>query len=475
MPIFSNDPTVGVKLINQAVDRDMANRQHAAQGTLGALTSNLSGYQKIAGDRQAGDLLARAEAHRIAAQEIERISLRFESPIAKKQAQIQIADQQTRAAAAQMEFNKVYIAQQAQVMTPQMEAAQARGANGYRKGTMPYGGPGPQVDPNGAVPRGVGAGVNGTIGDKGEIPTTANAKKVSPVAMALGNSGGATAIANGVMRGKVADEDGVEAMRAFYTRQGVSLFGSNGPKIQAHWYEQQDKAHKELASAAEPLHADMEAFSTITRLQNRMNLIEALATKNTKDPNDFVPWAIKSGLMPGSLQTQYRVLSGGDPRLAANKAEQLEKWRQHAVDQYQQELAAAINQNRHRLSGGAVTPSEAGFLEAEINSKMPWMEQKNWLAGRSAAIQTSIDASAMKVASPLGKVLYRLEVKKRGGSSLPTANISGPRERANASVPDRSYPTSSPAGGMSENNNAPDKVAARNALGIRGVIPETPQ
>ncbi len=451
MPIFSSDPTVGAKLINQAVDRDMANRQHAAQGTLGALTSNLAGYQKIAGDRQAGDLLARAEAHRIAAQEIERISLRFESPIAKKQAQIQIADQQTRARAAQMEFNKVYIAQQAQVMTPQMEAAQARGANGYRPGTMPYGGPGPQVDPNGAVPRGVGAGVNGSIGDKGEIPTTATAKKVSPTATALGNTGGATAIAKGAAKKMIPDEDAEEAMRAFYVRQAVSE-GKKGPAIQANWHAAQVAAHEELSKVAEPLGKDIKASTTLVRLQNRMNLIEALATKNTKDPNDFVPWAVKSGLMPGEVAKQYRLLTGGDPRLAGNKAAELEAWRKTAVAHFQEEMAGQINQSRHDLSGGAVTPTESKFLEAEINPQMPWSDQKNWLDGRSRALQSGIEVSALHVNSPLGQVLYRMRTKGIGNNARPTTTISPP-----------------------ENNNAPDKVAARNALGIKGTIPEFTQ
>lgn len=88
MPIFGGDPAAGAKLINQNIERDMANRRAVADTHMGALRSNLSAYRQMMGDVAAGDALAMSEAHRIAAMEIERVGAQMKSETAKQNAAI---------------------------------------------------------------------------------------------------------------------------------------------------------------------------------------------------------------------------------------------------------------------------------------------------------------------------------------------------------------------------------------------------
>lgn len=88
MPIAAGgrDPEIGIRLVNQAIESDLAQRRQLADGHLGALRSNLSEYRKIAGDRQAGDQLAHSEALKVAALDVQRIGAQFQGAKAKAEA-----------------------------------------------------------------------------------------------------------------------------------------------------------------------------------------------------------------------------------------------------------------------------------------------------------------------------------------------------------------------------------------------------
>lgn len=399
MPIFSNDPTIGVKLINQAIDRDMANRQHAANQTLGALQSNLSGYQKIAGDRQAGDLLARAEAHRIAAQQIQQISMSYESPIAKKQAQVAIEDQKVRQAAAQMDFYKANIHVDAKKMDPRLDAASVQGGpNGYNSGIAPLGGiPAPQ-SAGGPQP----TAVMGELGKTG-LATTAGNGKMAPTTAALLNTGGLAGVNKGVSKGVVHGDQLEEATRSFIYKQAISMH--KDPNV--HFHDEIGKANQELATAAPLIAKNASSGAIISSLQTRMKVIEDLEASGRRDPNDFVGYARKVGL-PDYLIKQYDQITGGDPRNAKNKAEELAKWKADSIRGLEQHMAMAINQNIHDLSGGAVNVSEQGRLDKEISPSMPWQQQKSFVDMKSKALQAYVDAQARGIANPVAQALYRI-------------------------------------------------------------------
>lgn len=86
MALGSGGPTIGLKLINDAVNSDFQQRKQLADMHLGELRSNLGQYRQIAGDRDLGDRLALAESQRVAAMELERIAGQFQGPLAKTRA-----------------------------------------------------------------------------------------------------------------------------------------------------------------------------------------------------------------------------------------------------------------------------------------------------------------------------------------------------------------------------------------------------
>ncbi len=414
MPIFSNDPTIGAKLINQAIDRDMANRQHAAQGTLGALQSNLAGYHKIAGDRQAGDLLAQAEAHRIAAQEIARIGAQFEGPMAQKQMAANIADQQQRRDIAQMEFWKHNNHIEAAKEDPRLTAARARGPGGFQTGVAHLGGQTPETGGPQAT------AVTGGLGTTG-IPSTAGGN-MSPTAKALVKAGGLNGLSKGLSTGAIKGSEAEEGMRTWLFNQAVAAHKDPDTYAQAAFAQ----ADKELAPMAERMGANAASRQKISELQSRMHAIEALANAKGKDPNDFVPLARKLGVPP-FLMEKYDVIVRGDPHAAKNKAAELEQWRMQAVAHFQQDFAGVINQARHELYGGAVSAGEQKSFGSEIRADMPWNDQVNYLNGRSKGLQAFVDSQAAAITNPVARVTYQVSSAGSGKfNQLPRAAVSGP-------------------------------------------------
>lgn len=104
MALGSDDGAIGIKIVNQAVQQDFAQRKAIADTNLGYMKSNLDAYRQIAGDKDLGDRMAFAEANRMAAIEIDRIGQQFQGPIAK-----------AKAAAIKQEFLRNYQVQMAQL------------------------------------------------------------------------------------------------------------------------------------------------------------------------------------------------------------------------------------------------------------------------------------------------------------------------------------------------------------------------
>lgn len=406
MPIFSGDPTTGIRLINQEIDRDMANRQHAAAQTLGALRSNLDGYHKIAGDRQAGDLLARAEAHRIAAQQIQQIALNFDSPIAKKQAEMMQADQEKRYAAAQMEFYKANVHISPSRMDPALHAARYSGEGGYREGIAPY---------SGASPSAVQGSIQGT-------PSTASTSPLPPVVSAVIRTSGATGLNKAVDKGMVPEKSMQDAVKAAMYREGHALY-PNEPPDQA-FVKVLRAADEELKPFSVEISKNAASRRTISALQTKMAVIEALERGEGRDPGAFVGWARKN--MPSSWVTQYDQLIERDPNKAANKAEERAIMRRNAIISFEAQLQSALNQNAHDLNGGTQSEGEMQRTEKEVSQLKGWKEQRDFLQRKSVELQAKVNDSKLML-TPAGKTLYRL--RSMGGqmnTALPRQGQPGP-------------------------------------------------
>jgi hypothetical protein len=95
------DPSVGIKLINQQVMNDWNQRREAANQGMGELRSNLAAYRQMMGDKEAGDMLALSESYKVAAMDLQRIGAQFEGPLAKAKAKMLAADMESKAAVAQ--------------------------------------------------------------------------------------------------------------------------------------------------------------------------------------------------------------------------------------------------------------------------------------------------------------------------------------------------------------------------------------
>lgn len=393
MPIFSNDPTIGANLINRAIDRDMANRQHAAQGTLGALQSNLSGYHKIASDRQAGDLLARAEAHRIAAQEIARIGAQFEGPIAQKQMAVAIEDQQERQRATQMEAHKAMVHIEANKRAIGLHNARdIGGESGYR----PYGS---NVTPGGPS----GNAVQGSIGG---TPTTASQERFSsPQAAARSHiavKGGPSAVLSAAERGELRDKDLENAVKASMYAEGRRLHPHDPPDTA--FQKVYGEARKELAGFNVEYVKKAPTRSMVSNLRTRMDIIERSERGEGKDPEAFISFARAN--WPQGLYQQYTKLMSGDPS-QGNKAEQRAALRKQAVDQFLGEFQTVINQNTHDMAGGSQTSMELANLAKEVSGLSTWKERRNYLARKDLALQSEVNALKTGL-SPGAAVLLRL-------------------------------------------------------------------
>ena len=130
MPITSNDPTIGVKMIDSAIARDLAERRADADSKLGALRSNIAGFREIMGNREAGDLAAEAAAKALAADQVKAMAQRFQGPMAKAQAAAMIESLTTDRGRLEMDASRARN-NGPQIVNKQLEAARPKGEEAW--------------------------------------------------------------------------------------------------------------------------------------------------------------------------------------------------------------------------------------------------------------------------------------------------------------------------------------------------------
>lgn len=393
MPIFSNDPTVGVKLINQAVQQDLDNRTRAADQNLGHMRANLDGYRKIAGDRQQGDLLARAEAHRMAANEIARVGAKFGGPEAAKQMQVAIEDQKTRAAAAEMEFYAKYVHTAPKKTVPQETAALYKGPGGWA----------PLGQTAGAQQQGPASPVNGEV--QGTPSQVSSKGFKSPVVAALARTGGAPAVdrllSNPKTADKVSDKD-IENVAIMLVRQEAQMRFPGQPGGYA-------KVMKEEQEKLQPITMELQktagARSLIAKVRGTMQVIEKTEVADGRDPEAFLGWARTA--WPKSWVLEYEKFTAKDPRFAANNAEAAQIFRAQKAKELRAALAGVFNQHTHELFGGAQSEQELAKAAMEAGDKSSWHQTAVFLDGRSQ--QLNRQAVELKGGlTPMQRVLLRV-------------------------------------------------------------------
>jgi hypothetical protein len=408
-----------VKLINQAVQQDLDNRARAADMDLGQQRANLEGYRKIAGDRQAGDLLAQAEAHRMAAQEIARIGSKFAGPEAQKQMQVAIEDQKTRAAAAEMEFYAKYVHTAPKKTVPQETAALYKGPGGWAPLGQTAGQQGPASPVNGQV-----AGGPSQATDKGFK---------SPVVAALARTGGAPAVdrllSNPKTAQKVSDRD-VENVAMMLIRQEAQQRYPNQPggyiKVLKDEQEKLQPVTMELQKTAQQRHL-------IATVRGTMDVIERTERDDGRDPEQFLSWARTA--WPKSWVMEYEKFTAKDPRFASNSAEMAAAFREQKAKELRAALQGVFNQHNHELFGGAQTATGPGGGEIgrgmlEVGEKSTFHQTKAFLDQRSQQLQKQVDELKGGL-TPMQRVLLRVGTSGgMGDAYLPRKDVPGPKGAA---------------------------------------------
>lgn len=400
MPIFSNDPTVGVKLINQAIQQDLEHRRVAGQGTLGALQSNLAGYHKIVGDRQAGDQLAEAEARRVAAMEVERIAAKFESPISKAKAEAIIQDLRMKQAQGYMTaFSQAKIFQQAQKQDPQLYAMRTKGYPGAWQG----------VNDVAPIEQSVGARANGTIGGSPSQATQSGGftEHVSRADQAILNVASPARAAQLALEGRVPGSANMFALAQRFihrtaTNKAKGL--SYGPAYQAARDEVLADARKEILSSAELRQNLGGRKATLADILHSAEIIRASEGAAGRDPN---AWFGKAKTLLGEeLYNKYDTIArafqtneGLSPAAARAKTRDL------AVQQFRQKLAGQISAAYSDISGGAISNTELPRLEASIKGGESFGFVYDWLQIRSKEIADK-ENTAIKGMSPIAQMVY---------------------------------------------------------------------
>lgn len=411
MPIFSNDPTIGIKLINQAIDRDMTNRKDLANMHLGELRSNVGMYRKMADDRNVGDQIAQAEAHRVAAMDIERISQQFDSPISKAKAQAMMEDQLMRAGQVQMTAYNHFNYNTVRKLDPRVaKAYELPGKQGnqdaWHSFTIPAGAAGNAIGRIGGTAS-TARDTNGGSGGAGGILNQMSPQQVVSLAyspdqiMRLADSG--------QLKGK---ELAVMTRNAVVAR-AKSITNENSPNYELEFNKNVDELQTGAEAAADhiaKLAAPHVKGMTITRrIAGDMATIEAELQGTGISPNEFLG-ELRSGT-GGPLASKIQNL-----RIKLNNDNTDNKFQKQEMDflkaseRFHQLLAQNVISFTHENAGTAVNPMEAGNIKQVISTEDNWDKIKGFVNTQSqqyaAEYKNALSTGGDKKGGVYGRMLY---------------------------------------------------------------------
>ncbi len=423
MPVWGGDPAMGAKLINQAIDRDMANRTRLADMHLGELRSNIGSYRKLAEDRQAGDMLALSEAHRIAAMDVERIMQQFQSPIAKANGMAVIQDlnlksQKEKVAALARMYN-----------APRFTDKRLMGglAKGHPGDYAPIGAEtgtpatNPATLPKMAV-QGTIAGTPSTANDKG--PTV----KLSARDIAMFSSPEQTlkAAVEKRLPGGMSEADALQhvvAVRAA-VQSKLGYIPGPGDPINPTFEDKKDEivhgAVKSLETKAEPLAKIAQSKNVIGRLQQEMGVIE----NSVADPNKFIGQI--RNWTPDRFSSWYQstlAKNQGEPNSPAAKRDRAVA---EAARHFNQLKDMATNQYIKENAGSAVSSTEEGRVGQVINGGADWHQLKGFVSARGGAINDEED-TILGTVPAIASLYYRVNKGILPGTAVATPGTEAPR------------------------------------------------
>lgn len=418
MTLASDDHAIGYKLINNAIQQDLHGRQKLADMHLGELRSNLAGYRQIAGDEFNGDLLAEAEAKRVAMMELDRLSAQFAGPKAKAAA---MAINKKMAMDVQNLRMHVYASMfynRPEVMTPQMRAAYEKGGKAVPGvGYTPYGGypaapaqPGQGASQGAAAPPGMSlpqsnqtsAGVNGS----GAVSPQQRAQfKPSPALMEFFNK-----------RLPSAGRDIEDTLTTLSMKVAAKTRAMPGtPQHTAGMVAEMESATKEANEKGDKFIEYETNRKGWSHADSTMKYIEASLAQTGMNPDqwngwlrDFTPdgWASKIN----NLRIKWNHDFPPDTPAGKKAAEQLK-----ALEKFHQMIAGNKVEAYHAFFGGAMNEGELKLAKEMFDTSGSWQNIRGFVEqqSRKAAAQTS--GYNM---SPLARII----AKGRAGQDFPQSN-----------------------------------------------------
>lgn len=432
MPMMGGDPTSGVKLINEAINRDMAARQHAADTTLGALRSNLDGYRKIAGDRQAGDLLAEAKAKEVAANQVQAIMQKYESPISKARGEAIVQDLMNKSYMSRMQaYNMYKIHQDAQLKDKRLIDAQGTGFDGAFESWKGL--------PAGAKPS-VGASVQGSIAG---TPSVANnlGPTLKGQAAQVVNGTGKTAL-KAYYDGKLpGGKDLYQIAAANIALEAAAKHPNGGPAFEAEKQATMKAAEEGKVRIATAM--DHEGFTgrmtVLRRLQHNMNAIEA----TEPNPEQFLNGTLRA-VAPDAFNRWYerQVDIWSDPSTPTAEKKRA-KEAAEAARTLRVQIGMAQQEYYHKNAGSALSPNEAAILSQAISTGDSWAHLKGFVNESSRKTQQEAINKINGMGDPYAALLYHAS---QAGSMF-TPRLSVPGQAAPRFYP---TPTGAPIRGKRE-------------------------
>ncbi len=427
MALGSGGPTIGVKLINDAVTADFNERKQLANMHLGELRSNLGSYRQIAGDKELGDRLALAESLRVAVMEGDRIAAQFQGPAAKAKWAAVAKETNAQRQILMMNMYHQGVYQPAGVVDPRIAAANkaAGKALGPGAGYSPFAGAGmASVGSSGGQAQ---PGAMGGQGVPGALQERSGASSGQGQPANPGVYGGsiskevidaAERRAPGAGRQAQAEMDEIAQRIWSVSRGNPATFND---KMEAFQQKQEDDI-KGIAVAAQPIVAKINGYR---RLGDDIGLIKVMADRLHTDPDSLLGSGT-SAIMGKEFMAKYRdtmhLLGNTDPAKANKYATEVQET-ENAVERFKQVLAGNQNTYIHDKSGGNVSANEnlrmKEYLRQGFRGISAFHDNESKLA------QAEFDNATNSAAHPVSGTLYRAQMGM-GSASLDRKGISGP-------------------------------------------------
>lgn len=390
----SDDKSVGIKIIQQSMNADFAQRKALADMHLGELRSNLGAYRQIAGDRALGDRLAQAEQNRIMAMEVDRIGQQFQGPIAK-----------AKAAAIKQEFLRNYQVQMAQLHAAMIynapKAAPAPIANAY--GQMAQSNPGDMkaYAPAKGWQAQVAAPASGKYVAAGPAPGQGVSTFRSEVNKQASQGGYMTQQQRDLLNKRypgsadAIDTERATAVRDMAANVGVDPSGldprmsdsqiaayieSKKPGASTKFNSEMEKYKRFLAednaNISKQVQPMVERINGYRRLGRTMRTVEAVAQRLTGgDVDKLISTKTNQLAGPALVKQINEYLDSGQPG-SSHEAQAREV--ADFISNYRQDAAMAINRFIKTQAGGNVTEGEENRLNQFIKSSHNWNSLSNF-------------------------------------------------------------------------------------------------